>query len=230
MFLAEDENGNQFIVKVDDWEDGVKDPAAPEAQYAAVEAYLASQGIEATVIDHAIKAGSYQGNSGGGIFLSDGSRVPQSDIHDVENGEPVYWFGEFWSGKAFNDPGNDLDNYFEVDFDNLPEPEGSGDNDSQAKALVGDDVDNDQASDSWSDRSETETDSDDDPDTGLIVEPYGDDRLPSLADPGVESIDLPYPDESDSDASVSDDITAETQVDFDFDDSKVVMRRVSLWM
>ena len=120
MFLAVDENGNELIIKVDSWEGGVTDPTAPEAQYEAVEVYLAEQGIDATVIDHAIKAGSYKGNSGGGIFESDGSRVSQSDIQAVdENGEAINWFGEAWTGNAFN--GENVD--FEVDFDNLPEAE-----------------------------------------------------------------------------------------------------------
>jgi hypothetical protein len=207
VFLVVDEDGSEFIVKVDSWEDGVTDPTAPEAQYAAVEAFLAEQGINATVVDHAIKAGSYQGNSGGGIFLSDGSRVPQSDIDD-------YWFGEAWTGKAFNGPNVD----FEVDFDDLPAADRFGDEDPRAKALDADDAEGDHAPGNLSDQSDSEADSDDSSDTDTITEPDEDDSLSSLADPGVESIDLFYPDESESEASISGEMTTETQVDFDFDD------------
>ena len=161
MFLVVDEDGNEFIVKVDEWEDGVTDPTAPEAQYAAVEAFLAAQGINATVVDHAIKAGSYQGNSGGGIFLSDGSRVPQSDIDD-------YWFGEAWTGKAFNGPNVD----FEVDFDDLPDADSFADEDPQAKALDdADDAEGDQALGSLSDESDSEAGSDDRSDTKPLPSP-----------------------------------------------------------
>ena len=216
MFLAVDENGNELIIKVDSWEGGVIDPTAPEAQYEAVEAYLAAQGIEATVIDHAIKAGSYKGNSGGGIFESDGSRVPQSDIHAVdENGEAIYWFGEAWTGKAFN--GSNVD--FTVDFDALPESDGFDSDGLQGKAVVDGETETEAAPDSDSDQMVEEADLDETSDPEFASQSDEDDSLSSLADPAVESIDLMYPDESESEASVSDEITVETQVDFDFDDS-----------
>ena len=135
MFLAVDSAGNEIVVKVDSWEDGERDPSAPEDQYAAVEAYLASLGITATVTDHAIKAGSYNGNSGGGVFLSDGSLVDEDDIED-------YWFADAWSGNAFNDPDH------EVDFDQLPDTSGSGgkpgSNDEKDGDVVDDSTDGDQ--------------------------------------------------------------------------------------
>ena len=133
VFLVVDQDGNESIVKVDNWEEEVTDPSAPEEQYAAVEEYLSSQGIDATVVDHAIKAGSYQGNSGGGIFLSDGSRVLETEVSD-------YWFGEAWTGKAFNGPNVD----YEIDFNDLPDSEDFVDQDLLSKVVrdVGEDNDN----------------------------------------------------------------------------------------
>jgi hypothetical protein len=203
VFLVVDEDGNEFIVKVDSWEDDVTDPTAPEDQYAAVEAFLVAQGITATVMDHAIKAGSYQGNSGGGIFLSDGSLVPQSDIDD-------YWFGEAWTGKAFNGPNVD----FEVDFDDLPEVDGVEGDDLQAKALSDEQGD----AEEMSGQPDDEADANDGSDAELFAQ-ANDENLSSLADPGVESIDLLYPDETDSADGISGDVDVESQVDFDFDDS-----------
>ena len=137
MFLAVDSAGNEIVVKVDEWEDGERDPSAPEDQYAAVEAYLASLGITATVTDHAIKAGSY-GNSGGGVFLSDGSLVDEDDIDD-------YWFADAWGGNSFNNPDHS------VDFDQLPDTSGSGGKpgtiDEKDGDVVDDSSDGDQVTD-----------------------------------------------------------------------------------
>ena len=207
VFLVVDEDGNELIVKVDRWVNGITDPTAPEAQYAAVEAFLASQGINATVVDHAIKAGSYQGNSGGGIFLSDGSRVPQSDIED-------YWFGEAWGGKSFNGPNVD----FELEFDDLPEVESSGADSAQAKALNEGDESGEQESDNLSDELADGVELTDDAAANVIVDSDANEGLSLLDDTSMESLDLLFDDDLDSTEILREDGNAKTQVVLDFND------------
>ncbi len=214
--MLNEDTGEYFTVKVDSWPDGVTDPTAPEAQYAAVEAYLAAQGINAKVEDHVIKAGSYGNgkNGGGGIFRSDGTLVDEASIYETDSeGNYRNWFADAWGGKSFNDAD------FNVDFDQLPEADNQGNSDPQAKRLDVDNVDGDETSGDLPDGADSEAHSGDGSDTDVNAEPDEDNGDSSLVDPGVDSIDLLYPDESELDASVSDDTSVETQVNFDFDDS-----------
>ena len=78
VFLVEDAEGNQLVVKVDKWKGSEFDPSAPATQYAAVEAYLmAEYGLDVTVTNHAVVAGSY--DESGGVFLSDGTLKGRSN-------------------------------------------------------------------------------------------------------------------------------------------------------
>ena len=112
MFVVEDADGNQLVVKVDKWKGSEFDPSAPATQYAAVEAYLmAEYGLDVTVTNHAVVAGSY--DESGGVFLSDGTLIAEQDIED-------FWFGSAWTDKkggSFDDKKVDYD----LDFKHLPD-------------------------------------------------------------------------------------------------------------
>jgi len=142
--------------------------------------------------------------------------VDEASIYETDSEDNyLNWFAEAWGGKSFNDAD------FYVDFDQLPEADNQGNSDPQAKTLDADDVDGDgdQTSGDLPGGADNEGHSGDGSDTDVNAEPDKDNGDSSLADLGVESIDLLYPDESELDASVSDDTTVETQVNFDFDDS-----------
>jgi hypothetical protein len=108
VFRAVTDDGQELIVKVGLWEADVSDATAPIAEYAAVEAYLASQNVTAMVQSHVVVAGAYA--SGGGIFHEDGSLIESEDIAGS-------WFAPAWNGESF---GNALVDY-RIGFVNLPD-------------------------------------------------------------------------------------------------------------